>query len=181
MRYSNSKYYALNPQSFELKVFQSSRMKKALQHLLDLVRPATDSSDERASAPTTVAQRRYAARSPAQLMGERGELIARQYLEQAGLRYVDSNVASTLGEIDLIMQEGAVLVFVEVKLRRSDAYNGAVATITPSKLARLRKAIALYLQQHPAQAQRDCRIDAVLIQGVGQNRHLEWLRNIDAC
>ena len=154
-------------------------MKKALQHLLEIVRPSPESTADDVSISTPV-QRRYAARSPAQLMGERGELIARQHLEQAGLRYVDANVASKLGEIDLIMQEGATLVFVEVKLRRSEAYGGAVASITPSKLARLRKAIELYLQQHSTQAQKDCRIDAVLIQGTGQSRRIEWLRNIDA-
>ena len=154
-------------------------MKKALQHLLEIVRPSTESTADDVSISTPV-QRRYAARSPAQLMGERGELIARQHLEQAGLRYVDANVASKFGEIDLIMQEDATLVFVEVKLRRSEAYGGAAASITPSKLARLRKAIELYLQQHPALAQKDCRIDAVLIQGTGQSRSIEWLRNIDA-
>ena len=150
-------------------------MKKTIQQLLNIVRsPMVSRSD------SVDKQRRYAARSPTQLMGERGELIARQHLEQAGLRYVDANVASKLGEIDLIMQEDATLVFVEVKLRRSEAYGGAVASITPSKLARLRKAIELYLQQHSTQAQKDCRIDAVLIQGTGQSRRIEWLRNIDA-
>ena len=113
-------------------------------------------------------------------MVERGEWFGRQYLEQAGLCYVDGNVASKLGEIDLIMQDGMTLVFVEVKLRRSDAYGGVVASITPSKLKRLRHSIELYLQQNPMLAQYDCRIDAVLIQGVGQNRDVEWLRNIDA-
>ena len=152
-------------------------MKQVLKNLLEIVRTSAGSSEDSKSKPV---QRRYAARSPAQLMGERGEWIARQYLEQAGLCYVDGNVASKLGEIDLIMQDGMTLVFVEVKLRRSDAYGGAVASITPSKLKRLRHSIELYLQQNPTLAQYDCRIDAVLIQGVGQNRDIQWLRNIDA-
>lgn len=151
-------------------------MKKTIEQLLGILqKPATSAKES-----SVVPQRHYAARSPSQRMGERGEQIARHYLMQQGLRYVDSNVASKLGEIDLIMQEGAVLVFVEVKMRRSDAYGGAASAITPSKLVRLRHAIELYLQQHPQYAQNDCRMDAVLIQSSAGAHHIEWLRNIDA-
>ena len=156
-------------------------MKKAITQLLKIVQKS--SADQSPTAAESVAngtQRHYAARSPTQLMGERGELIARLYLEQAGLRYVDGNVASPFGEIDLIMRDGAVWVFVEVKRRRSEAFGGAIAAITPHKLARLRKAIALYIQTHPECARADCRIDAVLVQVAGTARHIEWLRNIDS-
>ena len=78
------------------------------------------------------------------------------------------------------MRDGAVWVFVEVKMRRSEAFGGAIAAITPHKLARLRKAIALYLQTHPECARADCRIDGVLVQVAGAARHIEWLRNIDS-
>ena len=65
-------------------------------------------------------------------------------------------------------------------MRRSEAFGGAVAAITPHKLARLRKAIALYVQTHPECARADCRMDAVLVQITDGTRHLEWLRNIDS-
>lgn len=148
-------------------------MKKALGHLLELFQKPSTQAD---AYPAE--QRYYSATSASQRAGERGEQMARKHLEQHGLRYVDSNVASTLGEIDLIMRDGAVWVFVEVKMRRSEAFGGAVAAITLSKLARLRKAIDLYVQQNPSCAHSDCRIDAVLIQGVGAQRQIEWLRNI---
>lgn len=154
-------------------------MKKAIQQLLRMMQTPSSAADKK-TEPTGEVQRHYAARSPAQLMGERGELIARQYLEQRGLRYVDGNVASKLGEIDLIMRDGATLVFIEVKMRRSETYGGALAAITPSKLARLRKAITLYLQQHAEYGNADCRMDALLIQNAGRERMIEWLKNIDA-
>ena len=122
--------------------------------------------------------RHYSAQSATQKLGEQGEYIARAYLEQAGLRFIDGNLASNLGEIDLIMLDNDVLVFVEVKVRRSEAFGGAMAAITPTKLKRLRQSIALYRQHHPKRAQMDCRIDAVVIQGVGAHRNIEWLKNI---
>lgn len=95
---------------------------------------------------------------------------------------MDSNIASNLGEIDVLMMHGETLVFVEVKMRKTASFGGALAAITPSKLKRLRQAIALYLQQNPQHAQRDCRIDAVCHPGCGGARRdrIQWLQNIDA-
>ena len=91
---------------------------------------------------------------------------------------MDSNIASNLGEIDVLMMDGETLVFVEVKMRKTASFGGALAAITPSKLKRLRQAIALYFQQNPQYAQRDCRIDAILIQGVAAQCEIQWLKNI---
>ncbi|MBS1175437.1 MAG: hypothetical protein H6R05_1568 [Burkholderiaceae bacterium] len=148
-------------------------MKPTLKQLLKFIKPSANAVSER------VVQRRYNAQSPTQKIGEQGEVIAQQYLEQQGLRHLDNNIASNLGEIDVLMMHGETLVFVEVKMRKTASFGGALAAITPSKLKRLRQAIALYLQQNPRYAQYDCRIDAVLIQGVGAQRNIQWLQNID--
>ncbi len=150
------------------------RMNPTFKQLLKLIKP--DAKD----APEGMEQRHYNAQSPTQKLGEQGEGIARRYLEQQGLRYLDANIASNLGEIDLLMMDGATLVFVEVKTRKTTSFGGAIAAITPTKLKRLRQTIALYLQQNPHHAQCDCRIDAILIQGVGAQRDIQWLRTIDA-
>ena len=149
-------------------------MKPILKQFLNLLKPSAN------AASKGVVQRHYNAQSPTQKLGEQGEGIARRYLEQQGLRHMDSNIASNLGEIDVLMMDGETLVFVEVKMRKTASFGGALAAITPSKLKRLRQAIALYLQQNPQHAQRDCRIDAVLIQGVVARREIQWLQNIDA-
>lgn len=157
------------------------RMKKTIAQLLKIIQKSSaDQSMTAVESVTRGTQRHYVARSPTQLMGEHGELMAREYLEQAGLRYVDGNIASPFGEIDLIMRDGAVWVFVEVKTRCSETFGGAFAAITPHKLTRLRKAIALYIQMHPECARADCRIDAVLVQMAGTVRRIEWLCNIDS-
>ena len=149
-------------------------MKPSLKQFLELIqcRDTDDAHHQKA--------RHYSAQSPTQKLGEQGEVIARQYLEQNGLRCLESNIASNLGEIDLLMMHGETLVFVEVKMRKTANFGGAIAAITPTKLKRLRQAIALYLQQNPCHAQRDCRIDAILIQGVGKQCDIQWLQNIDA-
>ncbi|MDP1996955.1 MAG: YraN family protein, partial [Gallionella sp.] len=61
--------------------------------------------------------------------GAQAEQHAARYLQQQGLKPVAQNYRSRFGEIDLIMQDGATLVFVEVRLRRSANFGGAAASI----------------------------------------------------
>jgi putative endonuclease len=49
--------------------------------------------------------------------GQLAEKHARTYLEQQGLTFVEANVRYPFGEIDLIMRQQDVWVFVEVKFR----------------------------------------------------------------
>lgn len=131
--------------------------------------------------PAAQPLRHYTARSPQQKRGERGEQIARDYLVGQGLSFVDANMACPLGEIDLLMRDGETLVFVEVKWRKNAQFGGAVNAIGGQKLARLRRTIEYYLQQHPSYQHLPCRIDAVLIQGDGTGvPTIDWLVNIDA-
>lgn len=101
---------------------------------------------------------------------EDGALI---YLQKQGLQLVERNWHCVMGEVDLIMQEGKTLVFVEVKYRSNGKFGGVMHSITPSKCAKLTRTAAYYLQIKKIQA--PCRIDAVLSQGQGA---LIWLKNI---
>ena len=51
------------------------------------------------------------------ITGLTGEEIAQSYLEEHGMRCLESRHREKAGEIDLIMEEGETLVFVEVKTR----------------------------------------------------------------
>ena len=66
-----------------------------------------------------------------------------QFLQSAGLTVKQRNYSCRHGEIDLVMRDGAVLVFVEVRYRRSSRFGGAVDTITSIKQRRLRRAAAV--------------------------------------
>jgi putative endonuclease len=61
---------------------------------------------------------------------------------------VARNYRCRYGEIDLIMQEGATLVFVEVRLRRNPNFAGAVFSVNRAKRNRLTASAQHYLQPH---------------------------------
>ncbi len=54
--------------------------------------------------------------------GAQAEQRAAQYLQRQGLKPVAQNYRSRFGEIDLVMQDGATLVFIEVRLRRNASF-----------------------------------------------------------
>lgn len=105
--------------------------------------------------------------------GEEAELLAASYLEARGLRILQRNYQCRFGEIDLIAQQGAVVVFVEVRRRSSDAFGGAAASITQSKRRKLLRTARYYLAgRSPAPP---CRFDALLIQGTPPA--IDWIRD----
>ena len=106
--------------------------------------------------------------------GSAGEYAALAFLEAQGCKLIARNWHCPFGEIDLIVKHGKILVFVEVRYRRSNAFGGAAASITPAKLAKLSRSIDYYLQTHKL-GNPSCRLDAVLIEG---NQTPRWLTNI---
>jgi putative endonuclease len=110
-------------------------------------------------------------RTDRQLLGQIGEDQALVYLQHQGLTLVERNFRCKGGEIDLIMQQGDTLVFVEVRKRADQRYGGAAASVTRTKQARLIIAAQLYLQRYrmpPAS-----RFDVVALDG----ETLNWLKN----
>lgn len=108
------------------------------------------------------------------MKGSDAEQLAAVYLQHQGLVLVAQNYRCRFGEIDLIMKERETLIFVEVKMRASDAFGGAAASITVAKQAKLLHAARHYLsglRHEPA-----CRFDAVLITGIN-NPRIEWIKN----
>ncbi|HEY0665469.1 MAG TPA: YraN family protein [Gallionella sp.] len=77
--------------------------------------------------------------------GAQAEQWAVQYLAHQGLRLVEQNYRSRFGEIDLIMRDGEVLVFVEVHMRRNAGYGGAAASIDAHKQQRIIRTAQQYL------------------------------------
>ena len=106
--------------------------------------------------------------------GAQAEQWAAQYLLQQGLKPVAKNYRGRFGEVDLIMQDGATLVFIEVRLRRNADFGGAAASID----ARKQQRVIRTAQQYLANLERipPCRFDAVLMDDV-QGNNLQWLKN----
>ena len=105
--------------------------------------------------------------------GAAGEQQAAHYLSAQGLTLLQRNWRCRLGEIDLVMLDRDTLVFVEVRLRRSQAFGGAAASVDARKQARLIRAAEQFLQQHPALARLACRFDVVALDG---EQPPDWLQ-----
>jgi putative endonuclease len=98
------------------------------------------------------------------LFGQAGESAAEQYLRRKGYRIVARNLRSPVGELDLVAEDGQVLVFVEVKARRTDTFGGAIHAVHERKQKKLIQLAAQYLARHHIK-NRLCRFDVVLLQG----------------
>lgn len=106
--------------------------------------------------------------------GKRYENIALSHLINAGLKHIASNVSYSVGELDLIMQENDVWVFVEVRFRRSAHFGGALLSVTPRKQQRiLQAALHWFMANNRSVEQESCRFDIFAITG----NQVEWIRN----
>ena len=87
------------------------------------------------------------------LLGHWGEGVAAEYLRKKRYSIIAANYRCRLGEIDLIAEDGEFLCFVEVKLRKSDAYGRGAEAVDRRKQERLRTSAQLYLMEHPTDLQ----------------------------
>lgn len=94
--------------------------------------------------------------------GRLGEDLAVGFLEEKGYRIIARNYRYDRGEIDIIAHEGEDLVFVEVKLRETEAFGSPEESITPFKEEQLKKVAEGYLYEHGDENQ-PCRFDIVAI------------------
>jgi putative endonuclease len=78
-------------------------------------------------------------------VGAYGERVAVRALEDAGYAVVDRNWRCRSGELDVVALRGGVVVFVEVKCRRSAAFGVPSLAVTPEKAARVRAAASSWL------------------------------------
>lgn len=104
--------------------------------------------------------------------GEAAEAFACRWLQKQGLRLSEQNYRCKLGEIDLIMQDGETLVFVEVRYRSHTGFGSAVDSVTPAKQRKLLNTAEHYLQRirhTPA-----CRFDII---GIDREHQIQWIRN----
>ncbi|WP_029590339.1 YraN family protein [Franconibacter pulveris] len=107
-----------------------------------------------------------------QTAGAHWENRARQWLERQGLRFVAANVRERCGEIDLIMRQQHVTVFVEVRYRKSSLFGGAAASVTRNKQQKLLQTARLWLARHNASFDTvDCRFDVLAFTG----NEIEWI------
>jgi len=87
------------------------------------------------------------------ISGAWGESLAAEYLRKKHYRIVAANYSCRFGEIDLIAKNRDYLVFVEVKLRKSDRFAAAREYVNRKKQDRLRITASIYLAENPTNLQ----------------------------
>ena len=114
--------------------------------------------------------------------GDAAEAAALRHLQSAGLQQVAANANYRGGEIDLVMQDrdasgSSVLVFVEVRYRKSQAFGGGAASVDFSKRRKLIVAAQMFLSAHPQFANAPCRFDVVEASGDPASPAVNWIKD----
>lgn len=98
-------------------------------------------------------------------IGTAYEERAARYLSSKGYRILERSFRCRIGEIDLIGEEGGVLVFVEVKYRRSSQCGMPSEAVTPSKQRTICRVADFYRMLKGIPESKCCRFDVVAILG----------------
>lgn len=117
-----------------------------------------------------------AAEAPHLVRGRAAEAAALAHLKRQGLRLVTCNYRTPFGEIDLIMQDARMLVFVEVRFRRNPRFGSPAETVGAQKQRKLRASAEQFLQTD-GDCNRPCRFDIVSVSGDPAAPTIDWFTN----
>src|SRR5256714_15685983 len=78
-------------------------------------------------------------------VGAYGERVAVRYLVDQGMVLLDRNWRCGAGELDAVLRDGEVIVFAEVKTRRSGRFGTPAEAVVPANVGRLRRAGPLWV------------------------------------
>ena len=95
-------------------------------------------------------------------LGQQGEEIAALYLQEQGYKILERNYRSRYGELDIICHKNGIMVFVEVKTRRSQLFGSPEEAITNSKIQHIKKVAIIYLAENKM-AYKEIRFDVITI------------------
>ena len=108
--------------------------------------------------------------------GDSGESFAAEYLAGKGFSILERNYRTPMGEIDLIARDGRVLVFIEVKTRKTERYGRPALAVGLEKQRRIIRAAVWYTSKRQGELP-PCRFDVVEVYapagGAWSLRHLE--------
>ncbi len=94
------------------------------------------------------------------ILGAKGEELAAEFLIAKGYKLLARNLVLKIGEIDLLCQNGEVIVVVEVKTQARAIFADPIYKINPTKQRKLRSLARVVAARYP---DRNIRIDAVTV------------------
>ncbi len=110
-------------------------------------------------------------------LGNSGEDTAASFFTSKGFEIIKRNYRfGKIGEIDIIVRKGDLIIFAEVKSRNSGEYGGAYYSITERKKRTLKKVAGQFLRENPFLFSRDItyRYDMIAV----DNGKAEWIEDI---
>ena len=114
----------------------------------------------------------------ARALGDRGEELAANYLEDRGYHILARNWRIARGELDLVALDGDTIVAIEVKTRSGTGYGNPLEAITLQKAQRLRRLLLSWVRAERPAAQ-SLRIDAIGITiRAGERPRIDHLEGI---
>jgi putative endonuclease len=109
--------------------------------------------------------------------GNKGEDIAVEYLTNKAYKIKKRNFHfGKVSELDIVAEDGDVLVFIEVKTRNSNEFGDPIQSITPQKQKKLRSAATGYLYINKIE-DKECRFDVIIVDLRNKNPQIEHLIN----
>ena len=109
-------------------------------------------------------------------LGQAGEEIAAGYLKKKGYKLVERNYRCKSGEVDLILLDRKVIVFVEVKTRTDHSFGSPFEAVEAHKQRKMIRAARFFLHARKLH-QRDARFDVVGISWPGDRLVVEHIEN----
>jgi putative endonuclease len=110
------------------------------------------------------------------LLGKEGERVAERYLQKKGYRLVERNYRCSAGELDLIVLDRRVVVFVEVKTRTGSGFGSPLEAVEFRKQRKMIQAAQFFLAEKRLE-QRDARFDVVGVSWLGREPVVEHIEN----
>ncbi len=98
-------------------------------------------------------------------------------MESSDYRLVCANYTCRVGEIDLIMQSKAAIVFVEAGYRHHNTFESALESIDSKKQTRVIKATQHLLLANPEFEYRAARFDVIGFAGDASAPEMHWIEN----
>lgn len=131
--------------------------------------------------PKTPRKKRVKKPSPLQDLARHGEQRAADYLIGLGYKVVARNWRSpdTGNELDIVVEDGDCLVFVEVKTARTANYSDPITWITPRKQAAIIRAAQSYIGVYDPK-QGSFRFDAITISAPTRDKESPLVHTIAA-
>ena len=111
-----------------------------------------------------------------QVLGREGERVAEQFLKKKGFKLVERNYRCAAGELDLIVLDKRVVVFVEVKTRTGHGFGSPLEAVAYHKQQKMIQAAQYFLSEKGLH-QRDARFDVVGVSWPGRVPVVEHIEN----